>query len=210
MARRPVRSRQSRIPAAPRRDAGRFERHEPVFEVVGKHARGKTCVAIQGVIAQGEEIITGRPCGIDDACTVCWTRQPVSPGQLASQTDDAVDDGEVVFERWSTSNSRRRSDASRDYTFLNSLTSIWRRRGGLSGLVRFRYDDPGRRHCATDCSLGFRTGADSALSGDWGTVAWLGWFFLVIFGSLIGYTTFMRLLRTSAHAAPGAMPSFRP
>ncbi|MGO6929665.1 EamA family transporter [Rhizobium ruizarguesonis] len=44
-------------------------------------------------------------------------------------------------------------------------------------------------------ALAFEPGADSALSGDWGTVAWLGWFFLVIFGSLIGYTTFMRLLR---------------
>lgn len=59
-------------------------------------------------------------------------------------------------------------------------------------------------------ALAFEQGADSALSGDWGMVAWLGWFFLVIFGSLIGYTTFTRLLRTSAHAAPGAMPSFRP
>ncbi|WP_246730047.1 hypothetical protein [Rhizobium ruizarguesonis] len=59
-------------------------------------------------------------------------------------------------------------------------------------------------------ALAFEPGADSALSGDWGTVAWLGWFFLVIFGSLIGYTTFMPCCGTSAHAAPGAMPSFRP
>ena len=31
--------------------------------------------------------------------------------------------------------------------------------------------------------------------GNWGKIAWTGWFFLVIFGSLIGYTTYMRLLR---------------
>jgi ferritin-like metal-binding protein YciE len=28
-----------------------------VFEVIGKAARGKTCEAIQGIIAEGEEIM---------------------------------------------------------------------------------------------------------------------------------------------------------
>jgi drug/metabolite transporter (DMT)-like permease len=35
-------------------------------------------------------------------------------------------------------------------------------------------------------ALALEPGAVSALSGNWSTVAWLGWFFLVIFGSLIG------------------------
>jgi Uncharacterized protein conserved in bacteria len=33
------------------------ERLEQVFELLGKSARGKTCEAIQGIIAEGEEII---------------------------------------------------------------------------------------------------------------------------------------------------------
>jgi drug/metabolite transporter (DMT)-like permease len=53
-------------------------------------------------------------------------------------------------------------------------------------------------------ALAFERGAVSALSGDWGTVAWLGWFFLVIFGSLIGYTTFMRLLRDIGASRAGS------
>jgi len=36
---------------------GQIERLEQVFELLGKPARGKTCEAIQGVIAEGEEII---------------------------------------------------------------------------------------------------------------------------------------------------------
>ncbi|MDM9649114.1 ferritin-like domain-containing protein [Rhizobium sp. S163] len=36
---------------------GQIERLEQVFELVGKPARGKTCEAIQGIIAEGEEII---------------------------------------------------------------------------------------------------------------------------------------------------------
>lgn len=36
---------------------GQIERLEQVFEIVGKPARGKTCEAIQGIIAEGEEII---------------------------------------------------------------------------------------------------------------------------------------------------------
>ncbi len=36
---------------------GQIERLEQVFEIVGKAARGKTCEAIQGIIAEGEEIM---------------------------------------------------------------------------------------------------------------------------------------------------------
>ena len=36
---------------------GQIERLEKVFEIVGKAARGKTCEAIQGIIAEGEEIM---------------------------------------------------------------------------------------------------------------------------------------------------------
>ncbi len=34
---------------------GQIERLEQVFELLGKPARGKTCEAIQGIIAEGEE-----------------------------------------------------------------------------------------------------------------------------------------------------------
>lgn len=43
-------------------------------------------------------------------------------------------------------------------------------------------------------SLAFEPGAARALRGQWGLVAWLGWFFLVAFGSLIGFTTYLYLL----------------
>jgi ferritin-like metal-binding protein YciE len=36
---------------------GQIERLEQVFELIGKNARGKTCEAIQGIIAEGEEIM---------------------------------------------------------------------------------------------------------------------------------------------------------
>ena len=36
---------------------GQIERLQQVFELIGKPARGKTCEAIQGIIAEGEEII---------------------------------------------------------------------------------------------------------------------------------------------------------
>jgi ferritin-like metal-binding protein YciE len=36
---------------------GQIERLEQVFEILGKAARGKTCEAIQGIIAEGEEIM---------------------------------------------------------------------------------------------------------------------------------------------------------
>jgi ferritin-like metal-binding protein YciE len=36
---------------------GQIERLEQVFELLGKAARGKTCEAVQGIIAEGEEIM---------------------------------------------------------------------------------------------------------------------------------------------------------
>jgi ferritin-like metal-binding protein YciE len=36
---------------------GQIERLEEVFELLGKAARGKTCEAIQGIIAEGVEIM---------------------------------------------------------------------------------------------------------------------------------------------------------
>ena len=36
---------------------GQIERIEQIFEQLGKPARGKTCEAIQGIIAEGEEIM---------------------------------------------------------------------------------------------------------------------------------------------------------
>jgi drug/metabolite transporter (DMT)-like permease len=53
-------------------------------------------------------------------------------------------------------------------------------------------------------ALAFEPGAVSALSGNWGTTAWASWFFLVIFGSLIGYTTYMRLLRDIGASRAGS------
>ncbi len=47
-------------------------------------------------------------------------------------------------------------------------------------------------------------GAQEGLSGNWGTTAWAGWVFLVIFGSLIGYTTYMRLLRDIGASRAGS------
>ncbi|WP_448953248.1 DMT family transporter [Labrys neptuniae] len=44
-------------------------------------------------------------------------------------------------------------------------------------------------------SLAAEPGAVSALGGQWGAAAWAGWVFLVLFGSLIGYTIYMTLLR---------------
>ena len=37
--------------------------------------------------------------------------------------------------------------------------------------------------------------AAAALNGNWGLPAWSGWLFLVFFGSFIGYSVYMRLLR---------------
>lgn len=53
-------------------------------------------------------------------------------------------------------------------------------------------------------ALIFEPGAAAAVSGNWGTRAWTAWFFLVIFGSLVGYTTYMRLLRDIGASRAGS------
>ncbi len=50
----------------------------------------------------------------------------------------------------------------------------------------------------------------AALSGDWGWQAWAGWLFLVLFGSFIGYTLFMRLLRDIGASRAGAFAFVSP
>lgn len=45
---------------------GHVERLQQVFEIIGKRAQGKTCDAIEGIIAEGEEILEefkGTPAG---------------------------------------------------------------------------------------------------------------------------------------------------
>ncbi|WP_426233286.1 DMT family transporter [Pararhizobium sp. DWP3-4] len=59
-------------------------------------------------------------------------------------------------------------------------------------------------------ALLFEPGALSALSGNWGMIAWGGWFFLVVFGSLIGYTTYMRLLRDIGASRAGSYAFISP
>jgi hypothetical protein len=49
---------------------GQIERLEQVFELLGKAARGKTCEAIQGIIAEGEEIME------EYKGSVCSRRRP--------------------------------------------------------------------------------------------------------------------------------------
>ena len=44
-------------------------------------------------------------------------------------------------------------------------------------------------------ALAVEPGAARALHGAWGYPAWLGWLFLVLFGSLVAYTIYLRLLR---------------
>lgn len=44
-------------------------------------------------------------------------------------------------------------------------------------------------------ALAFEPGARAALSLAWGWAAWAGWAFLVLFGSLLAYTAYLRLVR---------------
>ena len=53
-------------------------------------------------------------------------------------------------------------------------------------------------------ALAAEDGAVAALSGNWGAAAWSGWLFLVLFGSLLGYTIYMRLLRDIGASRSGA------
>lgn len=53
-------------------------------------------------------------------------------------------------------------------------------------------------------ALAIEPEALSALPGTWGSATWLSWIFLVIFGSLIGYTTYLRLLRDIGASRAGS------
>lgn len=53
-------------------------------------------------------------------------------------------------------------------------------------------------------SLALEPGARAAADGDWGMRAWLGWTFMVLGGSLAGYTIFMRLLKAWGPSRAGA------
>lgn len=53
-------------------------------------------------------------------------------------------------------------------------------------------------------SLLLEPGAGQALAGRWGTAAWTGWLFLVLFGSLVGYTLYMRLIREIGASRAGS------
>jgi drug/metabolite transporter (DMT)-like permease len=53
-------------------------------------------------------------------------------------------------------------------------------------------------------SLVAEPGGAASLDGDWGWRAWAGWLFLVLFGSLVGYTLYMRLLRDIGASRAGA------
>lgn len=43
-------------------------------------------------------------------------------------------------------------------------------------------------------SLAIEPGAARALRGEWGTSAWAAWLFLLVFGSLVGFTAYLHLL----------------
>lgn len=53
-------------------------------------------------------------------------------------------------------------------------------------------------------SVAFEPGARAALAGNWGLGAWLGWGFLVLGGSLVGYVVYMRLLHVWGASRAGA------
>ncbi|WP_299844582.1 EamA family transporter [uncultured Jannaschia sp.] len=53
-------------------------------------------------------------------------------------------------------------------------------------------------------SFAFEPESVQALRGDWGWAAWSGWVFLVLFGSLVGYTIYMQLLRDIGASRAGA------
>jgi drug/metabolite transporter (DMT)-like permease len=53
-------------------------------------------------------------------------------------------------------------------------------------------------------ALTLEPGAAHALAGNWGAPAWLGWLFLVLFGSLVAYTAYLQLVRLWGTARAGA------
>lgn len=69
----------------------------------------------------------------------------------------------------------------------------------VSGLTTF-----GGGLLLTAGALAFEPGAVAALSGTWGWAAWAGWAFLVLFGSLLAYTAFLRLVRDWGPARAGS------
>ena len=55
---------------------GQIERLQQVFEIIGKAPRGKTCDAIEGILAEGDEIIEeykGSP-ALDAGSSIAWRR----------------------------------------------------------------------------------------------------------------------------------------
>lgn len=58
--------------------------------------------------------------------------------------------------------------------------------------------------------MAFEPGSSAALAGNWGWPAWAGWAFLVLFGSVVGYTLFMRLLRDIGASRAGAFAFVSP
>ena len=50
---------------------GQIERLQQVFEIIGKPARGKTCDAIEGILAEGEEIMDEYK-EIPPSTPACW------------------------------------------------------------------------------------------------------------------------------------------
>ncbi len=53
-------------------------------------------------------------------------------------------------------------------------------------------------------ALAFERGVVQALSGRWGGMAWAGWVFLVLFGSLVAFTIFLHLIRAWGASRAGA------
>jgi hypothetical protein len=57
-------------------------------------------------------------------------------------------------------------------------------------------------------SLGWEPNSTQSLEAFWGWPATLGWLFLLIFGSLIGYSQYMQLLRDLGPAKAGSFACF--
>ena len=53
-------------------------------------------------------------------------------------------------------------------------------------------------------ALAFEPGATTAARFDWGAAAWGGWLFLVLFGSLVAFTTYLRLISVWGPARAGS------
>jgi drug/metabolite transporter (DMT)-like permease len=53
-------------------------------------------------------------------------------------------------------------------------------------------------------ALAFEPGALEAARFDWGIAAWLGWLFLVVFGSLVAFTAYLRLIAVWGPARAGS------